>query len=99
MTSTRERLDRLGGTAKTGRFRVNGVEELSQVRTFKLDRIIPDTASAEFFLLFGPGSRVEELKFASGSEKLKAADKVLSSATFEIRFPDDGRGALYGEAC
>ena len=63
------------------------------------DRIIPDTASAEFFLLFGPGSRVEELKFASGSEKLKAADKVLSSATFEIRFPDDGRGALYGEAC
>jgi hypothetical protein len=90
MTKTRERLDRLGGTTKAGRFGVNGVEELSQMRTFKLGRIIPDTASAEFFLLFGPGSKLEEVRFVSGPEKLKAAEKVLSSAPFEIRFPDDG---------
>jgi tetratricopeptide (TPR) repeat protein len=90
MKETQARLEHLGGVTKTGRFGPNGTEELSEMRTFKLQHITSDTASAEFFLLFGPGSKLEDIKFVSGSDKLKSADKALSSVAFKLPFPDDG---------
>lgn len=64
--------------------------ELSKMRTTKLPRVVNETASAEFFVLFGPGGRVEDTKFVSGSQKLATAGKTLSATSYNITLPDDG---------
>jgi tetratricopeptide (TPR) repeat protein len=66
--------------------------ELSAMRTFKLPRIMKNTAIAEFFVLLGPGST--EVKFISGSDQLKSADKVIAATDFRTVFPDDGPSLL-----
>lgn len=88
------RLDKLGGGTKTGRFGQNGIEELNQMRTFKLEPIEKHTASAEFFMLLSRGPRVEDVKFVSGSETLRTADKLLRSLPIAAPFPDDGPARL-----
>ena len=60
------------------------------MRTTKIPELKLETGSAEFFVLIGPASKVEGVKFISGSEKLKPAEKNLSSARFNAVFPDDG---------
>ena len=57
------------------------------MRTTRLARLVPGTASAEFFFLFAPGSKPEEVKFISGSENLRTANKTLSATTFNMLFP------------
>jgi tetratricopeptide (TPR) repeat protein/transglutaminase-like putative cysteine protease len=47
-------------------------------------------ASAEFFLLFASGPKVVAVKFLSGSEDLRDAEKALAAAKFDVRFPDEG---------
>ena len=61
---------------------------MSQIRSVKLKQVVPEYAPAEFFLLFGPGPKVEDVKFISGSEKLKLASDVLSNAKFQVAFPE-----------
>jgi len=68
----------------------NPAGELSEMRTTKLPRITPEASSAEFFLVFGAGGKVEETKFISGSDKLSAAGKTLVAAPFKVPMPDDG---------
>jgi hypothetical protein len=68
--------------------------ELSQLRTIKLKRLVPGSASAEFFLLFGPGPKLVDVKFISGSEKLKSVKQSLSEATFKVPFPQDSSAQL-----
>lgn len=72
--------------------------ELSQIRSAKLRRLVPGTASAEFFLLFGPGPKVEDLQFISGSPKLKDADDALSEAKFQVAFPQASGARLVRRA-
>lgn len=64
-------------------------EELAWDRTIKLPKLVSEHASAEFFLLFAPGSKVEDTKFISGSEELRSAGKALSEAPFKIAFPEN----------
>jgi tetratricopeptide (TPR) repeat protein len=90
MKETAARLEHLGGTTSSGRFGPNGVEELNKLRTIKLEGLKSDAASAEFFVLLTSGSKVEDVKFISGSEKLKSAEKYLREAAFKASFPDDG---------
>ena len=90
MKDTQSRLDRLGGTVKLGRLGNSGGEELGKLRTVTLSSITSESATGEFFLLFGAGSKVQEVRFVGGSEKLKSADKALSAAAFDMPFPDDG---------
>jgi tetratricopeptide (TPR) repeat protein/transglutaminase-like putative cysteine protease len=94
MKNTQEHLDRLGGTTESGRFGENVTAELSETRTFAVERITKETSDADFFLLIGPGSKVEEVKFVSGSEELKSADKALRAIEFKMLFPDDGPSRL-----
>ena len=61
--------------------------ELSELRSAKLERLVPGPATAEFFLLFGPGPKIEDAKFISGSEGLKSADRAISVAKFDVAFP------------
>jgi tetratricopeptide (TPR) repeat protein/transglutaminase-like putative cysteine protease len=64
-------------------------EELVGLRTVKLEPITSETASAEFFLLIGPDSKVIDAKFISGDEALKKANAALKAARFDAHFPDD----------
>jgi len=72
-----------------------GSSDANLMRTVKLNRLVPGTASAEFFVLLSqnPGTsqaKVEDVKFISGSDELKSADQALRSAKLKVVFPDDG---------
>jgi len=90
MKETKARLEHLGGAANSGSFHAGGNEELNKMRTVNLERVTPEAATAELLIIFGPGSKVEEVKFVSGSEKLKGGEKVLNTTAFHLPFPDDG---------
>jgi tetratricopeptide (TPR) repeat protein len=94
---TRKRLDRLQpGTSATDHSVFTLVtDQVNGLRTIKLPRIVPATATAEFFLVFTQDPKTSSLdvadaKFISGSEELKSAGKALLSAPFTFPFPDDG---------
>jgi hypothetical protein len=72
--------------------------ELSQLRTIKLKRLVPGTATAEFFLLFSPGPKVESVEFISGSERLKSGERALSEAGFQVAFPAGSSARLVRRA-
>jgi tetratricopeptide (TPR) repeat protein/transglutaminase-like putative cysteine protease len=72
--------------------------ELSQLRRVKLKRLVPGSAAAEFFLLFSPGPKIDEVHFISGSEKLKSADQALSDANFQVAFPPGSSARLVRRA-
>jgi hypothetical protein len=61
---------------------------------FKLPRFLPGTESAEFFVLLetDPKSnkfRVEDVKFISGSPKMKNQGKQLKTIDFNVPAPSD----------
>jgi tetratricopeptide (TPR) repeat protein len=86
---TEDRLDRLEEEAKpTPATGAKG--ELSDARTFAVERITKSTSNADYFLVIGPASKVEDVKFVSGSDELKSADKALRTIDFKFPFPDDG---------
>ena len=64
-------------------------EGLSQMRTVELDKMAGLTGSAEFFVLFSPGAKVNGVKFITGSEKLRSAAKAIAVAHFKTPLPDD----------
>jgi tetratricopeptide (TPR) repeat protein len=90
---TRGRLAALvGGDDKVSKATVKYRDALVQLRTIKLGNLVPDTATAEFWLLFGPGSggaKLETAKFISGDEKLRGAVRWLQDAKYEVVLPDE----------
>jgi tetratricopeptide (TPR) repeat protein len=98
LAETRARVERLrSGSSEFGAL-FNATNELSTIRTFKLARLTPGTASAEYFLLFGPGSKVDDVKFISGSVELESAVKVIPTIPFNVVLPDDGPTRLLRRA-
>jgi hypothetical protein len=99
---TRHRLEHLTGEkapTAPGLLRWDSsADELSELRSVKLKRIVPGSASAEFFLLFGPGPKIEDVKFISGSEELKPADHELSEANFHAALPEGSSAHLVRRA-
>jgi|HubBroStandDraft_1064217.scaffolds.fasta_scaffold18075_2 tetratricopeptide (TPR) repeat protein/transglutaminase-like putative cysteine protease len=89
-----KRLDHLtAGPAKS-----NGMPEAFDLairdRTFKLPRFLPGTESAEFFVLLAADGKsksfkVEDVKFVSGSDKMKLEGKQLRSIDFHLPAPSD----------
>jgi len=73
-------------------------DELSQLRTVKLKRIVPGSAKAEYFLLIGPGAKVEDTLFITGDESMRGADAALSAAKFEMTFPSGSSAMLVRRA-
>jgi len=73
-------------------------EALTDMRTVKLARVVPGSASAEFFLLFAPGPKVEDVKFISGSDQLKSATATLTAAPFQVAFPKDSSARILRRA-
>jgi hypothetical protein len=84
---TQERLDHLERLRAKSDSSFQGGAELSQMRTTKVGRLVPGSASAEFFFLFAPGPKVVGVKFVSGSEKLRTAEKTLAATVFNVPFP------------
>jgi tetratricopeptide (TPR) repeat protein len=98
---TRERLRHLlPGVSITERNSFNEVTDMvNGIRTIKLPRLVPGNATAEFFLIFtqDPKSaslKVDDVKFISGSDELKAKGKSLQSAKFTFPFPDDAQPSI-----
>ena len=69
-------------------------DEFNRIRTFKLPRLVPKSASAEFFVLLAPGSKVEDVKFISGSKELESSAKTLRAIEFKAAFPDESQARL-----
>jgi tetratricopeptide (TPR) repeat protein len=72
----------------------SSADELTELRTVKLKRLVPGSATAEFFLLFSPGPKVEDVEFISGAEELKSASNALSEAKFPVAFPEGSSAQL-----
>lgn len=72
--------------------------DLSQLRTVKLKHLLSGTTTAEFFLLIGPGPKVEDVAFISGSERLKAVSDSLFDADYKTVFPTGSSAHLVRRA-
>jgi hypothetical protein len=101
MEKTRARLQHLfpGSAPVNLRSDTEASTEVNRLRTIKLTRLTPGTESAEVFVVFAPDPkssflRIEDVKFISGSEKLKSAGTALKSATFQIPFSFGGHARL-----
>ncbi|HLY63250.1 MAG TPA: DUF3857 domain-containing protein [Terriglobia bacterium] len=71
-------------------------EELSQLRRTKLGKIITGEGSAEFFVLYAPGGKMDDVKFLSGTDVFRTSERAVATATkavgttkFKVLFPDD----------
>jgi hypothetical protein len=65
--------------------------ELSEVRTFRLGKLLNEKAEADFLLLLSPGekeAKVDAVQFVSGSDKLRPFAGALRSLHFNGMFPD-----------
>ncbi len=99
---TRHRLEHLTGEkgpAVSGPLRGDSsADDLAELRTVKLKRLVPGPVTAEFFLLFSPGPKVEDVEFISGAEELKSASDALSEAKFQVAFPEGSSAQLVRRA-
>jgi tetratricopeptide (TPR) repeat protein len=97
---TRQRLEHLTGEKVAPKWpgAESSASELGELRSVKLKQLVPGSARAEFFLLFSPGPKVEDVKFISGSEELQSIDQVLSDANFQVAFPEGSSSRLLRRA-
>lgn len=94
MEEARSRLEHLSPGSTRSQNPASSTDELFRMHSFKLARLVPGTASAEFFVLLAsdantPEFKVQDLKFISGAEKLKSYGKVLTSIDFKVSAPDN----------
>jgi len=85
---TQTRLDALGFAGKYQPGPVNNTATLQNMRSIQLGRLAAKHATAEFFILLAPESKIVDVKFISGSEELRTADKALRAAKFDVPFPE-----------
>ncbi len=89
---TRGRLAALaGGDGKVDALVGKAIDTLAELKTLRLGKLMTDKQSsqAQFFILLGPGPRVEAVKFVSGSEKLRAMGERLRELDYGLVFPDE----------
>ncbi len=94
MDAAQENLDHLTGGAAKSKSAGDASEVIIHERTFKLPRFLPGTESAEFFVLLGSDGKsktfkVDDVKFISGSDKMKLQGKQLKTIDFNVPAPDD----------
>jgi tetratricopeptide (TPR) repeat protein len=86
----RKRLETLLGDDKQIDVAVNRMRgELAQRRTSKLKRVLLQSVTAEFWVLLSSGSKLPEVRFISGGEKLKSFANDIQSISFATPFPND----------
>ena len=77
-----------------GTFTPMPAEELSRMRWFKIRAASNQPGNAVFSIVFS-SDKVEEVKYVSGSESLKAMDKEIAAMKFRVEFPDVGPARVY----
>jgi tetratricopeptide (TPR) repeat protein len=92
MDAAQENLNNLTGRPVKSKNSVDASDEVIREREFKLPRFLPGTESAEFFVLLGSDGKsktfkVEDVKFISGSDKMKLQGKQLKSIDFNVPAP------------
>jgi len=55
----------------------------------KLGTIYPKFGNAEFWVVFAPGPKVEQVKFISGDGNIRALGDTLRSVKFNVLFPEE----------
>jgi hypothetical protein len=88
MAAAKENLGKLNRTQERNTL-TDASNFVTQERTFKLPRFLGSTGSAEFFVLLGSDGRsktftVDDVKFISGSDKMKAQGKQLRKIDFKV---------------
>lgn len=94
MEAAQENLGHLTGGAAKPKDTTDASDEVIRERTFKLPRFLPGTESAEFFVLLASDGKsktfkVEDVKFISGSDKMKLQGKQLKTISFSVPAPSD----------
>jgi len=94
LEATQENLDHLTSGAAKSKNIADASEAVIRERTFKLPRFLPGTESAEFFVLLASEGKsktfkVDDVKFISGSEKMKLQGKQLKTIDFNVPAPDN----------
>jgi len=85
---TRARLVALAGDKQADAAVRKAREEISRARSITVSRSVPRQATAEFFISFMPGGKVDEVKFVTGDQQLRDAEKELAALKYNIVFPD-----------
>lgn len=88
---TRPRLVAVAGGEKEANALVDKArEEMQEVRTTKIQvrRNVARRATAEFFISFLPGAKVDEVKFISGDKQLSSASEAIAAAKYDVVFPN-----------
>jgi len=91
--AAQENLDHMAGGHAKSTDTGSAVDYVIRERTFKLPRFISETESAEFFVLLNSDGqskkfKVEDVKFISGSDKMKTQGKQLKTIDFNFPSPD-----------
>lgn len=90
---TRPRLAALlGSDAKVNAAVEKARPELAKSRMLDVAEALKEKANAEFYVVLTPagsGSKVDDVRFISGSDKLKAAADALRTLPYRFAFPDD----------
>ncbi len=94
LAAAKENLAHLAGGTSKSNSRDDASDLVVRERTFKLPRFLPGTESAEFFVLLASDGKskafkVEDVKFISGSDKMKLQGKQLKGIDFKVPAPDD----------
>ena len=94
LAAANENLNFLTHKPKTSTTTADTSDTIIHGRTFKLPRFLGGTESAEFFVLLSSDQnhrafRVENVKFISGSGKMKGEGKQLKSIDFQISAPSE----------
>jgi len=88
-SETRLRLAKLlGGDGRIDALVERARNDLVQLRSVKLGATVKDDLQGSVTLLFGPGPRVEEIKYAAGSDRLRVLDGALRTARYPLILPD-----------
>jgi len=62
--------------------------ELNAQQTVGMGPLLKESAQAEFYVVLGPGPKVEDARFINGSDKLKPFADALRAAKVNFNFPD-----------
>ncbi len=62
--------------------------ELNAQQTVGMGPLLKEPAQAEFYVVLGPGNKVEDARFINGSDKLKPFADSLRAAKVNFTFPD-----------
>jgi tetratricopeptide (TPR) repeat protein len=85
---TRPRLANLVGDKKVDKLVAEQRAKLEKNRTFALPGANGD-GTAEFYVKLSPGSKVEDVRYITGNDKLKDFADSLKQIDFKPDFPDD----------